>query len=191
MRANGWQGSPGPRGSAPRSPIRTRCARRTWWTASSRYPPQHAGRGRLHLRQADVGASSTPRSSSTPSPGGSLAGNARPASMSGSSSVRSATPPPAGLARNPLTGSTIHHSDAGGQYTAVRCAEALIAGLKPSIGSVGDAYDNALAETTIGLYKTEAVRADSPFRHGVRSTGWPTSNCSPPNGSTGTTPSGS
>ena len=38
------------------------------------------------------------------------------------------------------------------QYTAVKCAEALlIAGLKPSIGSVGDAYDNALAETTIGL----------------------------------------
>jgi len=36
----------------------------------------------------------------------------------------------------------------------------------PSIGSVGDAYDNALAETTIGLYKTEAVRDDSPFRAG-------------------------
>ena len=68
---------------------------------------------------------------------------------------------------NPLTGNTIHHSDAGSQYTAVKCAEALlIAGLKPSIGSVGDAYDNALAETTIGLYKTEAVRADSPFRRG-------------------------
>jgi transposase InsO family protein len=39
-------------------------------------------------------------------------------------------------------------------------------GLTPSIGSVGDAYDNALAETTIGLYKTECIRADSPFRHG-------------------------
>jgi transposase InsO family protein len=39
-------------------------------------------------------------------------------------------------------------------------------GLTPSIGSVGDAYDNALAETTIGLYKTECVRAGSPFRHG-------------------------
>ena len=43
---------------------------------------------------------------------------------------------------NPLTGSTIHHSDANSQYTAVKCAEALlIAGLTPSIGSVGDAYD--------------------------------------------------
>ncbi len=41
-----------------------------------------------------------------------------------------------------------------------------LSGLVPSIGSVGDAFDNALAETTIGLYKTEAVRADSPFRRG-------------------------
>jgi len=36
----------------------------------------------------------------------------------------------------------------------------------PSIGSVGDAFDNALAKTTIGLYKNEFIRADSPFRHG-------------------------
>ena len=36
----------------------------------------------------------------------------------------------------------------------------------PSIGTVGDAYDNALAETTIGLYKTECTRPDSPFRTG-------------------------
>lgn len=68
---------------------------------------------------------------------------------------------------NPLMGSTIHHADAGSQYTAVRFGETLmLAGMKPSIGSVGDAYDNALAETTIGLYKTEAVRAGSPFRRG-------------------------
>jgi transposase InsO family protein len=39
-------------------------------------------------------------------------------------------------------------------------------GLNPSIGTVGDAYDNALAETTIGLYKTECIRDDSPFRRG-------------------------
>lgn len=38
--------------------------------------------------------------------------------------------------------------------------------LVPSIGTVGDTFDNALAETTIGLYKTEAVRDDSPFRRG-------------------------
>ncbi len=41
-----------------------------------------------------------------------------------------------------------------------------LSGLRPSIGSVGDAYDNALAETTIGLYKNECVRPDSPFRRG-------------------------
>ena len=42
----------------------------------------------------------------------------------------------------------------------------MLAGLTPSIGSVGDAYDNALAETTIGLYKTEAMGKDSPFHRG-------------------------
>ncbi len=41
-----------------------------------------------------------------------------------------------------------------------------LSGLRPSIGSVGDAYDNALAETTIGLYKNECIRADSPLRRG-------------------------
>jgi putative transposase len=68
---------------------------------------------------------------------------------------------------NPLQNKAIHHSDAGSQYTSVRFAESLhLAGLIPSIGSVGDAYDNALAETTIGLYKTECVRDGSPFRTG-------------------------
>lgn len=68
---------------------------------------------------------------------------------------------------HPLPGGTIHHSDAGSQYTAVHFGETLLlAGLRPSIGSVGDAYDNALAETTIGLYKTECVREGSPFRVG-------------------------
>ncbi len=70
---------------------------------------------------------------------------------------------------NPLQGNTIHHSDAGSQYTAIRFGgETLLlqGGLRPSIGSVGDAYDNALAETTIGLYKAECIAADSPFRKG-------------------------
>jgi transposase InsO family protein len=54
-----------------------------------------------------------------------------------------------------------------GQYTAIHFGETLsLSGLRPSIGSVGDAYDNALAETTIGLYKNECIRADSPFRRG-------------------------
>ncbi|GAA1630764.1 integrase core domain-containing protein [Kribbella alba] len=53
------------------------------------------------------------------------------------------------------------------QYTSLRFGESLhLAGMTPSIGSVGDAYDNALAETTIGLYKTECTRENSPFRTG-------------------------
>jgi hypothetical protein len=67
----------------------------------------------------------------------------------------------------PIGGRAIHHSDAGSQYTSVRFAETLmLAGLAASVGSVGDAYDNALAETTIGLYKTECTRDGSPFRTG-------------------------
>jgi putative transposase len=67
---------------------------------------------------------------------------------------------------HPIDGA-IHHSDAGSQYTSVRFGETLsLSGLRPSVGSVGDAYDNALAETTIGLYKNECIRADSPFRRG-------------------------
>ena len=59
----------------------------------------------------------------------------------------------------------IHHSDAGSQYTSIRYTERLAdAGALASIGSVGDSYDNALAESTIGLYKTECVRLDGPFR---------------------------
>ena len=58
------------------------------------------------------------------------------------------------------------NSDAGSQYTAIHFIETLIlAGLIPSVGTVGDALDNALAEITIGLYKTECVREGSPFRN--------------------------
>ena len=55
----------------------------------------------------------------------------------------------------------VHHSDAGSQYTAISFTEALIdAGMAPSIGTVGDALDNALMESTIGLYKTELIDHD-------------------------------
>jgi putative transposase len=61
----------------------------------------------------------------------------------------------------------IHHSDAGSQYTSIAFAETLVLeGIAASIGSVGDAYDNALAETTIGLFKTEAIGRGSPFLTG-------------------------
>jgi putative transposase len=64
----------------------------------------------------------------------------------------------------PVAAGAIHHSDAGTQYTALHFAGQLAeADFRPSIGSVGDAYDNALAETIIGLYKTECVRPGSPF----------------------------
>jgi len=59
----------------------------------------------------------------------------------------------------------IHHSDRGVQYVCIRYTERLAeAGVEPSVGSVGDSYDNALAETIIGLYKTEVIRRDGPWR---------------------------
>jgi putative transposase len=72
-----------------------------------------------------------------------------------------------GAAQEPraeVTG-VIHHSDAGSQYTAIRYRSRLHdAGAVASIGTVGDSYDNAQAETLIGLYKTECVRHDGPWR---------------------------
>jgi putative transposase len=60
----------------------------------------------------------------------------------------------------------IHHTDAGSQYTSIAFTERLAAaGVDSSVGSVGDAYDNALAETVIGLYKTELIRRRGPWRH--------------------------
>jgi putative transposase len=59
----------------------------------------------------------------------------------------------------------VHHSDAGSQYTSIRYTERLAeAGAKPSIGSVGDSYDNAMAESVIGLFKTELIRRHGPWR---------------------------
>ena len=68
--------------------------------------------------------------------------------------------------RRPAKGSgLIHHSDHGAQYVAIKYTERLTeAGVKPSVGSVGDSYDNALAETINGLYKTEVIRRRGPWR---------------------------
>jgi putative transposase len=64
-----------------------------------------------------------------------------------------------------LTG-LIHHSDAGSQYTSIAFTERLLAaGVDSSVGSVGDAYDNALAESVIGLFKTELIRRLGPWRN--------------------------
>lgn len=59
----------------------------------------------------------------------------------------------------------VAHSDAGSQYTSIAFTTRLIdAGVDPSVGSVGDAYDNALAETTVGSYKNELIRRSGPWR---------------------------
>jgi putative transposase len=60
----------------------------------------------------------------------------------------------------------VHHSDRGSQYLSIRYTERLAdAGIEPSVGSVGDSYDNALAESIIGLYKTEVIHRRGPWRH--------------------------
>jgi putative transposase len=65
-----------------------------------------------------------------------------------------------------VRGELVHHSDAGSQYLAIRFTEHLqLEGITPSVGSVGDAYDNALMESIIGLYKVECVRP-GPFHTG-------------------------
>jgi putative transposase len=65
---------------------------------------------------------------------------------------------------DPLEG-LVHHSDRGGQYLAIRYTARLEeAGIVPSVGSRGDSYDNALAETVNGLYKAELIRRRGPWR---------------------------
>ncbi len=62
-------------------------------------------------------------------------------------------------------GGLIHHSDRGSQYLSIKYTERLSeAGIEPSVGSVGDSYDNALAETINGLYKAEAIHRRGPWR---------------------------
>jgi len=59
----------------------------------------------------------------------------------------------------------IHHSDRGVQYLSIRYTERLAgAGIEASVGSIGDSYDNALAETINGLYKAELIRPNGPWR---------------------------
>jgi putative transposase len=61
--------------------------------------------------------------------------------------------------------SVVAHSDRGSQYTSLRYGEALSeAGIRPSVGSVGDSFDNALAETINGLYKTEVIKPLGPWK---------------------------
>ena len=60
----------------------------------------------------------------------------------------------------------MHHSDRGVQYVSIKYTERLKdAGIEPSVGSVGDSYDNALAETINGLYKAEVIWRRGPWRN--------------------------
>ena len=69
-------------------------------------------------------------------------------------------------ARRPARGGLIHHSDRGSQYVSIKYTERLAeAGIEPSVGSVGDSYDNALAETINGLYKAEVIHRRGPWRN--------------------------
>ena len=65
---------------------------------------------------------------------------------------------------NKPTDDLVHHSDRGSQYLSIAYSERLAqAGISPSVGSKGDSYDNALAESTIGLYKTELIKPQAPW----------------------------
>jgi putative transposase len=67
--------------------------------------------------------------------------------------------------RRPVSGKLVHHSDRGSQYVSIKYSERLAeAGIEPSVGSVGDSYDNALAETINGLYKAEVIHRRGPWR---------------------------
>jgi putative transposase len=68
--------------------------------------------------------------------------------------------------RRPLhRGGLVHHSDRGSQYVSIKYTERLAeAGIEPSVGSVGDSYDNAMAETINGLYKAEVIHRRGPWR---------------------------
>ncbi len=68
-------------------------------------------------------------------------------------------------ARRPAERGLVHHSDRGVQYVSIKYTERLAqAGIEPSVDSVGDSYDNALAETVIGLFKTEVIHHRGPWR---------------------------
>ena len=68
-------------------------------------------------------------------------------------------------ARQPDRDRLVHHSDRGSQYVSIRYTERLAeAGIEPSVGSRGDSYDNALAETINGLYKTELIHRRGPWK---------------------------
>jgi len=68
-------------------------------------------------------------------------------------------------ARQPERNELVHHSDRGSKYVSIKYSERLAeAGIEPSVGSKGDSYDNALAETINGLYKAELIHRRAPWK---------------------------
>jgi Integrase core domain len=113
---------------------------------------------------------SAPRLTSRPSPPHSIVGPARPSA--GGHRQRPLTSTYA-CSKKPVLRGPLEP----GQYTSIRFTERLAeAGAAPSVGSVGDAYDNALAETEIGLFKTELINPGRPWRDGdaveIATLGW-------------------
>ena len=81
--------------------------------------------------------------------------------------------------RRPIDGELVHHSDHGVQYVSITHTERLAeAGIEPSVGSVGDSFDDALAETVIGLFKAEVIRRPGPWRS-LEAVEWATLACEP------------
>jgi putative transposase len=124
---------------------------------------EHAVGQRLHLCRHLEGVSSMSPSSSTPMPAASSAGASAPRRMRGSFSMpwnRRC------MIAAPVKGmGLVHHSDRGSQYLSIKYTERLAeAGIEPSVGSVGDSYDNALAETINGLFKAEVIHRRGPWR---------------------------
>ena len=117
-------------------------------------------------------------SSSMPMLGGLLAPSRQiwPCQIACRSTGRVSTSPHAGFVldaleqavhlRRPVKGAgLVHHSDRGSQYLSIKYTERLAeAGIEPSVGSVGDSYDNALAETINGLFKAEVIHRRGPWR---------------------------
>ncbi|CMU09573.1 putative transposase for insertion sequence element IS986/IS6110 [Mycobacterium tuberculosis] len=104
--------------------------------------------------------------SPTPTLAGSWAGGSLPRWPPPWSSTRSSKPSgPANKKAYFDLKDVIHHTDRGSQYTSIRFSERLAeAGIQPSVGAVGSSYDNALAETINGLYKTELIKPGKPWR---------------------------
>ena len=175
--------------AGPHHDRRTRGAtgRPTWSTGTSPPPPRTSCGSRTSPTSRPGPASSTSRSSSTSSPAAIVGWRAATTMTTDlvldtlEMAIWTAASRPAS---RDLTG-LVHHTDAGSQYTSFAFTSRLIeAGVDPSVGSVGDAYDNALAESQIGALQD---RADPARRTLARPSS--TSSSRPWTGSTGSTTS--